>query len=216
MTDFLRLLEGLKHELAESQGVQDLALTHFICFLWYPFKTEKYWWCAMLLMRPTVIAFFYNARDRGTSLVLGTIDWRALVICFLMCYTTVQVRGQMLRPPRRARRALCYSPCAAGAAESATPHHSEALGVAARQAIAKPFKLAHEQTLDSVAVLLLMTLFVVNLNIEVADATAAGGHSGDAVASTLMRVRGPAWHEPCHAFHRQIDRSVRSRGREGL
>ena len=34
--------------------------------------------CALLILRPTVIAFFYNARDRGTSLVLGVIDWRAL------------------------------------------------------------------------------------------------------------------------------------------
>jgi hypothetical protein len=39
-----------------------------------------------------VIALFYNARDRGTGLVLSTIDWRVLVIIFLMCYNTLQAR----------------------------------------------------------------------------------------------------------------------------
>ena len=44
--DFLRLLQGLKLELAESHGIQDLALTHYLCFLWYPLRNQTYWWCA--------------------------------------------------------------------------------------------------------------------------------------------------------------------------
>ena len=142
--DFLRLLEGMKRELAQSHGIQDVALTHFLCFLWYPLKNKHYWWCTLLILRPTVIAFFYNLRDRGTGLVEKTVDWRVLVICFLMCYNTLQ-------------------------------------------AIVKPFKLPHESMLDSVAVLLLMMIFVVHLNIDVV-VDVLGIESDDARATILTRV----------------------------
>ena len=55
-TDFLRLLESLKLELAETHGIQNLALTHYLCFLWYPLRNQTYWWCAASTLEARVHA----------------------------------------------------------------------------------------------------------------------------------------------------------------
>ena len=42
-------------------------MTNPLSMLYYPFKPECYWWSIVLLLRPTVIALFYNARNRETG-----------------------------------------------------------------------------------------------------------------------------------------------------
>ena len=44
-----------------------------------------------MLVRPTVIAILYNARNRGTNAIHGIADWRVLVCLFLIIYSNVQV-----------------------------------------------------------------------------------------------------------------------------
>lgn len=52
-----------------------------LCLLYYPFNRECYWWSIVLLLRPTVIAITFNARNRGTGLIQEIVDWRLLVCC---------------------------------------------------------------------------------------------------------------------------------------
>ena len=42
-------------------------MTDPLSVLYYPFKADCYWWSIILLVRPTVIAVCYNARDRDTG-----------------------------------------------------------------------------------------------------------------------------------------------------
>ena len=66
--------------------------------MYYPMRRDCYWWSIVLLLRPTVIAFAYEARNRGTGVILGIADWRLLVIFYLLGYTNIQ-----------ARPGLCYN-----------------------------------------------------------------------------------------------------------
>jgi hypothetical protein len=59
--------------------------------LYYPFTPDNYWWSIVLLLRPTVIAVTFNARNRGTGLIQEVVDWRLMVIFYLLIYITVQV-----------------------------------------------------------------------------------------------------------------------------
>ena len=43
------------------------AVTDPLSMLYYPFRPECYWWSIVLLLRPTVIAIAYNARNRDTG-----------------------------------------------------------------------------------------------------------------------------------------------------
>ena len=43
------------------------AVTDPLSMLYYPFRAECYWWSIVLLLRPTVIALSYNARNRQTG-----------------------------------------------------------------------------------------------------------------------------------------------------
>jgi hypothetical protein len=49
-----------------------------------------------MLVRPTVIAILYNARNRGTNAIHGIADWRVLVCLFLIIYSNVQVGFALL------------------------------------------------------------------------------------------------------------------------
>ena len=43
------------------------AVTDPLSMLYYPFRAERYWWSIVLLLRPTVIALLFNARNRETG-----------------------------------------------------------------------------------------------------------------------------------------------------
>ena len=42
-------------------------MTDPLSMLYYPFRAECYWWSIVLLLRPTVIALLFNARNRETG-----------------------------------------------------------------------------------------------------------------------------------------------------
>jgi hypothetical protein len=65
------------------------AVTDPLSMLYYPFTAECYWWSIVLLLRPTVIAIIFNARNRGTGLIQDLVDWRLVVIFVLVTYNTV-------------------------------------------------------------------------------------------------------------------------------
>jgi hypothetical protein len=45
------------------------AMADPLCLLHYPMVTKRYWWSIVMLVRPTIIAAMYNARDRGSGLI---------------------------------------------------------------------------------------------------------------------------------------------------
>ena len=65
-------------------------MTDPLCLLYYPMRRKCYWWSIVMLLRPTVIAVTYNARNRGTGLIQEIVDWRLVVIVVLVAYSTVQ------------------------------------------------------------------------------------------------------------------------------
>jgi hypothetical protein len=44
-----------------------------------------------MLLRPTVIAIAFNARNRGDGIILDFVDWRVLVVFILLAYSNFQV-----------------------------------------------------------------------------------------------------------------------------
>ena len=44
-----------------------------------------------MLLRPTVIAIAFVARNRGTGLIQELVDWRVFVIFYLLAYSNIQV-----------------------------------------------------------------------------------------------------------------------------
>jgi hypothetical protein len=47
-----------------------------------------------MLLRPTVIAFAFNARDRGTGMIGEIVDWRVAVVFILLAYSNFQASVQ--------------------------------------------------------------------------------------------------------------------------
>jgi hypothetical protein len=92
--DFMRAMVRLKRERTTSVHDQQHAVTDALSMLYYPFKAECYWWSILLLLRPTVIAIAYNARNRESGIVLGLVDWRVLVIVTLVGYSNLQAAHQ--------------------------------------------------------------------------------------------------------------------------
>jgi hypothetical protein len=90
LDDFITLMALIKHELAASGNTQLHAMRHPLCLLYYPMRRGCYWWSIVMLLRPTVIAIAYEARNRGSGLVLGIADWRVLVVFYLLGYSNFQ------------------------------------------------------------------------------------------------------------------------------
>ena len=48
-------------------------------------------WSVVMLLRPTVIAIAFNARNRGSGMIFESVDWRVLVVFILLAYSNFQV-----------------------------------------------------------------------------------------------------------------------------
>ena len=68
----------------------EYAARDYLSVIYYPLRRQKYWWAAVWIVRPTVIATVYNARDRGSGVAFGFADWRILVVWLLMLYNCIQ------------------------------------------------------------------------------------------------------------------------------
>jgi hypothetical protein len=67
MADFMQMMEAMKVELATEGNIQQHAMNDPLCLLYYPMRSKCYWWSIVMLLRPTVIAIAYNARNRDTG-----------------------------------------------------------------------------------------------------------------------------------------------------
>jgi hypothetical protein len=108
-----------------DQHSPEYAARDYLSVLYYPLRRQTFWWGIVWMLRPTLVAFFYNGRDRSTDVWeifgIAIADWRVMVLIMLMCYNCIQ-------------------------------------------ASIRPFKHANESALDAFSVLLLMFVFVVNIN----------------------------------------------------
>ena len=68
----------------------EYAARDYLSVIYYPLRRQKYWWAAVWIVRPTVIATVYNARDRGSGVAFGFADWRIIVVWLLMLYNCIQ------------------------------------------------------------------------------------------------------------------------------
>jgi Ca2+-binding EF-hand superfamily protein len=122
-------------ELIEAGDISDLhaseyAARDYMSIVYYPLRRQTFWWGIVWLLRPTLIAVFYNGRDPSSGVFCKIADWRVLVLIMLMAYNCLQASIQ-------------------------------------------PFKHSNESQLDAISVLLLMLLFVLNINQDFMTATGA-------------------------------------------
>jgi Ca2+-binding EF-hand superfamily protein len=122
-------------EMIETGVVTDFhspeyAARDYTSVLYYPLRRQTFWWAIVWLLRPSMIAFVYNARDPSTGSFFRLADWRVVVLIMLMIYNCVQ-------------------------------------------ASIRPFKHSNESQLDAISVLLLMLMFVLNINQDFMGASGA-------------------------------------------
>ena len=87
---FVKGAEELKNKAWQDNHSAEFAARDFLSVIYYPLRRRTFWWAIIVIMRPTLIAFVYNSRNRANGVAFYFADWRILCVLILMIYNCLQ------------------------------------------------------------------------------------------------------------------------------